>query len=97
MTIVIIGSAGGLGVLVVIAALGVCCVVRRASRKGGGGGGGGEVKTTTTVEIKKADVDVALQAGSVSAAVSTTTHTAIEVEMGGDKTTKGSLPEVEFL
>ena len=95
MTIVIIGSAGGLGVLVVIAALGVCCVVRRASRKGGGGGGGGEVKTTT-VEIKKADVDVALQAGSVSAAVSTTTHTAIEAEMGGDKTTKGSLPEEEF-
>ena len=90
MTMVIIGAAAGLGVVVVIAALGVCCFVRRAKRNGGGGG---EV-STKPVGIKKADVDVA-------DAVSTTTHTAVEVEVGGvdneHDETKGSMPEEDFL
>ena len=90
MTMVIIGAAAGLGVVVVIAALGVCCFVRRANRNGGGGG---EV-STKPVGIKKADVDVA-------DAVSTTTHTAVEVEVGGvdneHDETKDSMPEEDFL
>ena len=94
MTMVIIGAAAGLGVVVVIAALGVCCFVRRANRNGGGGGLVTLEVSTKPVGIKKADVDVA-------DAVSTTTHTAVEVEVGGvdneHDETKDSMPEEDFL
>ena len=84
---VIIGAAGGLGVVVVLVGVGVCCFVRGANRKGGGGG---EVQTNK-VEIKKTYAEVAGE-------LSTPTHTVVEVEMDTkNDETKGSMPEGDFL